>query len=77
MFGSFEPVGTRCHLDNWSELTQDPYILECIQGTKIELASFPEQQRIPRGFAMSKAAAKNVTAEVETFLSKNFGKMCP
>lgn len=63
-------AGRTCfHLQNWRKITADPWVLEAVQGYRLELTSLPEQSHIPSS-ETDKRSANLIAEEVESMLDK-------
>ena len=62
----------RLHLftDNWRVISQDPWVIDCIQGYTIDLAEQPVQSRAPWEINFPKEEADALTVEVQGMLEK-------
>ena len=56
-------------VQTWEQLTQDPWILETIQGYKIPFQEQPPVKQIP-SFVFSETESKALSAEIEKLLEK-------
>ena len=64
---------TQLHLGNWRKIASDQWVLEVIQGYKLELTSLPEQLRIPSS-ETDRISAGLISEEVQAMLDK--GAIC-
>ena len=66
------PVGGRlAHFaKNWREITNDPWILETIQGYQVEFHSIPQQIRCPNKIRLDATQSQALTKEVEELVRK-------
>ena len=64
---------TQLHLGNWRKITSDQWVLEVIQGYKLELTSLPEQLWIPSS-ETDRISAGLISEEVQAMLDK--GAIC-
>ena len=63
-------AGRTCfNLQNWRKITADPWVLEAVQGYRLELTSRPEQSHIPSS-ETDKKSADLIAEEVESMLDK-------
>ena len=58
------------HLQDWQKITNDPWVLEAILGYRIQFASLPVQQRVPRPRFMTQEEEKALQQEVESLMMK-------
>ena len=56
--------------DFWSKLTSDSFILECINGVKIEFDSDPIQYRAPNEIKCNISERLLIDLEVHSYLKK-------
>ena len=65
------PAGRVCScIMNWRNLSDDPWILETVQGYRLELAYTPKQQTVPKRKHLPESEQKMVSEEVEKLLLK-------
>ena len=57
-------------LNNWEQITQDPWVLNTVKGYKIELLDSPFQPRIPQPSSLSQEQTSLVTKEISNMLDK-------
>ena len=63
-------AGRTCfHLQNWRKITADPWVLEAVQGYRLELTSRPQQLHIPSSETDEKSADL-ILEEIESMLDK-------
>ena len=63
-------AGRTCfNLQNWRKITADPWVLEAVQGYRLELTSRPEQSHIPSS-ETDKKSADLIAEQVESMLDK-------
>ena len=60
----------------WQNLTSDKFILQTVNGYKIELDDKPIQNFIPKPIEFNGSEHDKITTEVEKFLSKNIIREC-
>ena len=60
---------TRVHLENWRKITSDQWVLEVIQGYRLELTGSPEQTHIPSS-ETDRRSANLISDEVQSMLDK-------
>ena len=61
---------TKRFLENWKQLTQDPSILEIVQGYKIPFIEFPRQTFLPRRGNLTSKEKELVGQEISQMLTK-------
>ena len=66
----FRAGNIKNQLDKWKLITTDPWILEVVQGYKLELESAPQQQVVPKPIQFSASERGAIQQEIENFLSK-------
>lgn len=66
------PVGGRIKyfVENWQVLTSDPWILECVQGVKLEFCQTPPKQIQPPSLFFNQEKCSMITKEVKSLLDK-------
>jgi len=64
---------TQLHLGNWRKITSDQWVLEVIQGYKLELTSLPEKLHIPLS-EIDRISTGLISEEVQAMLYK--GAIC-
>ena len=64
---------TQLHLGKWRKITSEQWVLEVIQGYKLELTSLPEQLWIPSS-ETDRISAGLISEEVQAMLDK--GAIC-
>ena len=72
------PIGGRtkfCY-NNWKRLTKDRFILDNIQGCKINFKEMPKQITLPRPIIFTKIELKALESILEEFVNKNIIKPC-
>ena len=57
-------------LQDWQKIINDPWVLEAILGYRIQFASLPVQQRVPRPYFMTQEEEKSLQQEVESLMMK-------
>ena len=62
-------------LHNWELLFQDTWVLETVQGFKLEFFSSPRQDRTPRPIVFSQAVQNFIDLEIQALLEKK--AICP
>ena len=69
--GADLPVGGRLshYYKNWHQVSRDPWVLETVQGYRLEFHSQP-QQRIRPSFHLDKTRAEALTREVRELVDK-------
>ncbi len=60
----------RFFAENWSQITQDPWILETIRGYKIPFLTVPHQPAPPRVLQFSEREQQAISSEIEQMLEK-------
>ena len=60
----------RKYFQNWSKLTSDPFVLECVQGVKIPFESMPFQGKVPAEYKFDRSKASVVSEEISNLLAK-------
>ena len=58
------------HLDNWKAITQDPWVLQTVQGYKIPFQRLPYQWRTRETKVQNKKQAKFMEKAIEDLLQK-------
>ena len=58
-------------LHNWQKISLDPWVLECVQGFKIEFYASPRQEQLPRPLVFSLPEQNFIDSEVRALLEKN------
>ena len=72
----FRPRGYKFHKHKWLQLTHDPFVVQSVQGVKVDLEGEPIQSEIPREYVMS-TENKNCTNKiVAEHLSKGIIEKC-
>ena len=63
------PLGGRLRFfhKNWNMITSDPYILEIVQGYKLDLVEIPFQAFTPKPLLFSKSETKLLDNEIRDF----------
>ena len=56
--------------ENWALLTQDPWVLQTVQGFQLSLASQPVQTSVPPQLQLSLAQKELVSIEIQAMLGK-------
>ena len=56
--------------ENWAMLTQDPWVLQTVQGFQLPLASQPVQTSVPPQLQLSLAQQELVSIEIQAMLGK-------
>ncbi len=56
---------------NWSMITNDPYILEIVQGYKLDLVETPFQLQTPKQLIFSKSETDLLDNEIRELRAKN------
>ena len=71
------PVGGRLKLflQNWQAITRDSWILETVQGIRLDFLSTPVQSNLPNPCFHKKAEQDMIDAEVMNLVQKN--AVCP
>ena len=72
------PIGGRtkfCY-NNWKRLTKDKFILDNIQGCKINFKEMPKQITLPRPIIFTKVELKALESMLAEFVNKNIIKPC-
>ncbi len=67
------PLGGRLRFfqQNWSMITNDPYILEIVQGYKLDLVETPFQLQTPKQLIFSKSQTDLLDNEIRELRAKN------
>lgn len=58
------------HFYNWTQLTSDNWVLECVKGYKIPFLFEPIQFRVPHPFSLTQEEREFVSAEINRLLNK-------
>ena len=58
------------HYQSWTQITADPWVLEQVQGHKLELICTPHQRKVPEAPHLSTEKEKLLEAEVLRLLEK-------
>ena len=61
---------TSKHLNSWTKVTQDKWILETISGNRVEVAREPQQPSVPKPLRFNKSEQEKIDIEIEKFLLK-------
>ena len=62
----------------WEAITNDAWVLDCVEGLTIPFITIPVQKWIPRPFRMSEQESKFVDKEIQNLLKKGVLKcVCP
>ena len=65
---------TANHVNSWTKVTQDRWILETISGYKVEVAKIPKQKIVPKPLRFNKFEQEKIDIEIENILRKGIGK---
>ena len=57
-------------MSNWRVITNDMWVLNCIQGYTIDLVSQPHQAHPPAELKFSQAETESLTAEVQRMITE-------
>ena len=57
-------------LDNWRVLTSDQWVLNCVQGYRIQFLGEPQQTTLPREIVFSEGEKQKISLEVIAMLNK-------
>ena len=74
-FGFFIPGGTKFHVNEWLKITHDPFIINAIKGTKIELTLFLKTKLNQESFVGQKQTL-NTDNLVQELLKKGIIEEC-
>ena len=71
------PVGGRLKLflQNWQAIRRDPWILDTVQGIRLDFLTTPVQSYLPNPYFHKKADQDMIDAEVMNLVQKN--AVCP
>ena len=58
------------HLTAWADITQDPHILDMVDGVSFEFSDFPSQVSAPRIFHFDKKLKQDMDVEIAGFLNR-------
>ena len=75
-YGTFIPGGTKLKKHKWLQLTHDPFVLESVQGVRVDLHEEPNQKCKPREYVMSKENRHNTSSVVREHLEKGIIEKC-
>ena len=72
------PLGgrTKYHVNKWREITKDPFILNCIQGCKINFISTPIQTKFPHQINFNNIELKALLDMIQKLESENVIEKC-
>ena len=70
MSGQFCAGNLAHHVDEWSKITSDPWILESVQGYRLEFQDLPFQKSLPRPRNFSAEEMSLIDSEIEKLLEK-------
>lgn len=57
-------------MQNWVQITTDPWVLEQIQGHKLELINTPYQRKVPEAPHLSRVKEQQLAMEIDKLLAK-------
>ena len=66
----FKAGGTAKCLSEWKKITRDPFVFRGICGTKVDLAVFPVQEKLPKEFHFTFGEKEILYAELTKLLEK-------
>ena len=76
LISTFVAGKTKTKIKQWSEITSDKHILECISGCKIDFESIPVQDRIPSNYNFKNDEIECIDQEIEKFAKKGIIQPC-
>lgn len=67
---------TANYVDNWKEITSDPWVISSIQGIRIPLLYVPFQGVEPWPIKFSESEMEKMQVAVDEFAAKNVIELC-
>ena len=66
----------QCYIQNWRILTQDPWILDVVQGKAINWVSVPQQDKTPQPLNFNKLVSAKIDLEVQKMIDMAVIEQC-
>ena len=57
-------------LNNWKVITQDQWVINCVQGYTLDLIQYPHQQQTPKELVFPQKETQSLSEEVQAMLHK-------